>query len=245
MAGHSAWKNIKHRKAAVDAKRGKIWSKCSRAIIVAAKSGGDDPKFNAGLRLAIDEAKAANMPRDTIEKAVKKGAGGADGEHFEAIRYEGYAAGGVAIIAECLTSNVNRTAPEIRMAFDKNGGNLGVPGSVSFSFQQCGLILVAASPEATEERVMELALEAGADDVQLEEDGFEVQTPATALAAVRDALEGAGLQLESSGIAWVPQTMVHVDSSVASSVARLVDALEDHDDIQRVWHNASLAEGVS
>ena len=129
MAGHSAWKNIKHRKAAVDAKRGKIWSKCSRAIIVAARTGGGDPKFNSSLRLAIDDAKAANMPRDTIEKAVKKGAGGDDSETFEAVRYEGYGPGGVAIICECLVANVNKTAPEIRTLFDKNGGNMGVPGS--------------------------------------------------------------------------------------------------------------------
>ena len=242
MAGHSAWKNIKHRKAAVDAKRGKIWSKCSRAIIVAAKGGGGDAKFNASLRLAIDEAKAANMPRDTIEKAVKKGAGGGDGEQFESIRYEGYGPGGVAIIAECLTSNVNRTAPEIRTIFDKNGGNLGVPGSVSFSFRQCGQMILPAGGAATEDRVMEVALEAGADDVVSHEDGFEVFTPASDLALVRDALQGAGLDVEGAEIAWVPQTTVAVDAAQADVVQRLVDALDDHDDIQKVWHNAELPE---
>ncbi len=241
MAGHSAWKNIKHRKASVDAKRGKIWSKCSRAIIVAAKGGGGDPKFNASLRLAIDEAKAANMPRDTIEKAVKKGAGGGDGEQFESIRYEGYAPGGVAIIAECLTTNVNRTAPEIRTIFDKNGGNLGVPGSVSFSFRQCGQ-LVLSSCGATEDRVMELALESGADDVVTHDGGFEVLAPAAALGSVRDALQAAGLEVDAAEIAWVPQTSVVIDAEQAEAVQRLVDALDDHDDIQKVWHNAELPE---
>lgn len=240
MAGHSAWKNIKHRKAAADAKRGKIWSKCSRAIIVAAKSGGGDPKFNAVLRLAIDEAKAANMPRDTIEKAVKKGSGGMDGEQFESVRYEGYAPGGVAIIAECLTSNQNRTAPEIRTIFDKNRGSLGVPGSVSFAFRQCGQILVGSAASMTEEHLMDVALSAGADDVVSHDDGFEVLSPAAALASVRDALEQAGASIESAEVAWVPQTSVTLTAADAEALEVIVGALDDHDDIQKVWHNGEF-----
>ncbi len=241
MAGHSAWKNIKHRKAAVDAKRGKIWSKLSRAIIVAAKQGGADQRFNATLRLAVDEAKAANMPRDTIEKAIKKGSGGTDGEQFEVIRYEGYAPGGVAVIAECLTSNVNRTAPEIRMAFDKAGGNLGVPGSVAFSFVQKGVLLVPGAT-AGEDRVMEIALEAGADDVASADGSWQVTCPPAQLAAVRDAFEVQGLAPEESQIMWLPLTTVAVGADDAHTVARLVEALEEHDDVQKVYTNADMPE---
>ncbi|MDA1008859.1 MAG: YebC/PmpR family DNA-binding transcriptional regulator [Planctomycetota bacterium] len=239
MAGHSAWKNIKHRKASVDAKRGKIWSKASRAIIVAARNGGGDPKFNASLRLAIDDAKHANMPRDTIEKAVKKGAGGLDGEQFVSICYEGYADGGVAVIAECLTSNVNRTAPEIRTIFDKNGGNLGVPGSVSFSFRQCGQILVSKDA-STEGALMEIALGAGADDLISHEDGFQLLCPASALAGVKDALASSNIEVELAEIAWVPQNTIEMNSDRAALVQKLVDALEDNDDIQKVWHNGEF-----
>ncbi len=241
MAGHSAWKNIKHRKAAVDAKRGKLWSKASRAIIVAARQGGGDVRFNFTLRLAIDEAKSVNMPRDTIEKAVKKGIGEAGGEEFQSIRYEGYGPGGVAIIAEVLTSNINRTAPEIRMIFDKNGGNLGVPGSVAFSFSHAGVIVLDRAV-ATEERLMEVALDAGADDVSDEGDVWQVTTPAATLSAVRDAIEAAGIAVAEAQVMWVPSNTVDVDAAGAQRVEKLVDALEENDDVQKVFTNANFPE---
>lgn len=241
MAGHSAWKNIKRRKAAVDAKRGKLWSKVSRAIIVAAKSGGGDPRFNAGLRLAIDEAKAANMPRDTIEKAVKKGAGGGEGEDYEAVRYEGYGPGGVAIVAESLTSNVNRTAPEIRTIFDKNGGKLGVPGSVTHGFTQQGVILVSAD-RVGEERMLEIALEAGADDVRSDSDGHQITCLPTKLAAVKEAIEAAGVPVENAELSYVPLMTTAVEGDMAAAVQRLIDALDEHDDVQKVHTNAEFAE---
>jgi YebC/PmpR family DNA-binding regulatory protein len=238
MAGHSAWKNIKHRKAAVDAKRGRIWSKLSRAIIVAARSGGSDTKFNAVLRLAVLDAKAANMPRDTIEKAIKKGAGETDGERFESVRYEGYGPGGVAVIVEALTTNVNRTAPEIRAIFDKNDGKLGVPGSVAFGFQQKGVLLVSAEA-VTEDRLMEIAIEAGADDVAAMDDGFQVLTEPAQFGAVREALEAKGIATESAEVAFLPVSPVEVDEAVRARVDRLVDSLEEHEDVQKVHTSAA------
>ncbi|MFZ4723165.1 MAG: YebC/PmpR family DNA-binding transcriptional regulator [Phycisphaerales bacterium] len=238
MAGHSAWKNIKHRKAAVDAKRGRIWSKLSRAIIVAARNGGSDPKFNAVLRLAILDAKAGNMPRETIEKAVKKGAGETDGERFEPVRYEGYGPGGVAVIVEALTSNVNRTAPEIRAIFDKNDGKLGVPGSVAFSFQQRGVLLVSATA-AAEDKLMEVAIEAGADDVSSMDEGFQVLTEPAQFGAVRETLEARGIVTESAEVAFLPVSPVEIDETVRAKLEKLVDALEEHDDVQKVHTSAA------
>ena len=238
MAGHSAWKNIKHRKAAVDAKRGRIWSKLSRAIIVAARNGGSDPKFNAVLRLAVLDAKAGNMPRETIEKAIKKGSGETDGERFEPVRYEGYGPGGVAVIVEGLTTNVNRTAPEIRAIFDKNDGKLGVPGSVAFSFQQRGVLLVS-SAAVVEDRLMEIAIEAGADDVSVMEEGYQVLTEPAQFGSVREALEGAGIATESAEVAFVPVSPVEIDDAVRGRLERLVDALEEHDDVQKVHTSAA------
>ena len=193
MAGHSAWKNIKHRKAAVDAKRGRIWSKLSRAIIVAARNGGSDTKFNATLRLAVLDAKAGNMPRDTIEKAIKKGAGESGGERFDAVRYEGYGPGGVAVVVEALTSNVNRTAPEVRAILDKNGGKMGVPGSVVHSFSHKGVLLVPGDA-VSEDRIMELALEAGAESVQA-----PVQKGDDRARAVRRGARSAGIRRRARG----------------------------------------------
>ena len=238
MAGHSAWKNIKHRKAAVDAKRGRIWSKLSRAIIVAARNGGSDPKFNAVLRLAILDAKAGNMPRETIEKAVKKGAGETDGERFEPVRYEGYGPGGVAVIVEALTSNVNRTAPEIRAIFDKNDGKLGVPGSVAFSFQQRGVLLVSATA-AAEDKLMEIAIAAGADDVSSMDEGFQVLTEPAQFGAVRETLEARGIATESAEVAFVPVSTVEIDDATRARLEKLVDALEEHDDVQKVHTSAA------
>jgi YebC/PmpR family DNA-binding regulatory protein len=233
MAGHSAWKNIKHRKAAVDAKRGRIWSKLSRAIIVAARNGGSDTKFNATLRLAVLDAKAGNMPRDTIEKAIKKGAGESGGERFDAVRYEGYGPGGVAVVVEALTSNVNRTAPEVRAILDKNGGKMGVPGSVVHSFSHKGVLLVPGDA-VSEDRIMELALEAGAEDVTTMEDGFQVLTEPAQFGAVREALESAGVRVESAELSYIPMSAVELDEATRGKLDKLVDLLEEHDDVQKV-----------
>lgn len=243
MAGHSAWKNIKRRKAAVDAKRGKIWSKVSRAIIVAAQRGGGDPKFNATLRLAIDEAKAVNMPRDTIEKAVKKGTGEGDLDRYESVRYEGYGPGGAAILVDLLIANANKTAAEIRTIMDKNGGKLGVPGSVAFGFTQQGTILLPKS-EVDEDRVIEIALGADAEDVSSDEDFVQVVCRPADFDAVRSALEAASLPIENAEIAWQPQSTVPLDAAAARELLHLIDALEDHDDVQKVFHNAEIPDEV-
>ncbi len=243
MAGHSAWKNIKHRKAAVDAKRGKIWSKCSRAIIVAARNGGGDPKFNTTLRYAIDDAKAANMPKDTIEKAIKKGTGDLEGQRYENVRYEAYAPGGVAMIIDCLTDNLNRTAGEVRTLFDKAGGNMAKPGAVAFSFTSRGVIVIE-SDKISEERIMELALDAGAEDVQADDGAWEVLTAPADFLKVREAVEAAGVELASAEVTMLPQTMVECEEEAAVKVLKLVESLDDHDDVQKVYHNADIADEI-
>jgi YebC/PmpR family DNA-binding regulatory protein len=235
MAGHSAWKNIKHRKAAVDKKRGKVWSKCSRAIMVAAQKGGGDPQFNPSLRIAVDAARAANMPRDTIEKAIKKGTGEGSDERYDAVRYEGYGPGGVAMIVECLIANANKAAADIRVLFDKNGGKLGVPGSVAFGFSLKAQVIVTDG--ATEERLMEHALDAGAEDIQGEEGVYQVSGAPADLIAIRSAIESAGMTVESAEIVWVPMQTVSADATTLAAVERLVEVLEDHDDVQRVYTN--------
>jgi len=239
MAGHSHWANIKHKKAAVDKRRGKVWSKCSRAILVAARTGGGDPKFNVSLRYAIDDARAANMPRDTIEKLVKRGTGELGGEQYDAVRYEGYGPGGVAFLLDCLIANANKTAAEVRMLFDKHGGNLGVPGSVLYSFVQKGQFLVDASVVA-EDRLMEVALDAGAEDVVAAEGILEVTCAPAQFLAVRERLEAAGIPLEQAEVSWVPLVRVSCGAEDGAKVLRLIEALEDHDDIQKVWTNADL-----
>ncbi len=239
MAGHSKWANIKHRKAAVDKKRSKIWSNCSRAIIVAARQGGGDPKFNTTLRYAIDDAKAANMPKDTIEKAVKKGAGGVDGESYEPARYEGYGPGGVAIIADCLQSNANKTAPEIRSIFAKGGGNLGTQNSVAFGFSQEGVIILDGDKHS-EDDVIESALEVGAKDVASGEGFIQVTTEPADFLDVKEALQSSGFDFESTEITFTPATTVALDIEGGKKVLRLIDALEDQDDVQKVYHNAEI-----
>jgi YebC/PmpR family DNA-binding regulatory protein len=241
MAGHSAWKNIKRRKAAVDAKRGKVWSKVSRAIIVAAQRGGGDPKFNASLRIAVDEAKAANMPRDTIEKAIKKGTGEGSTERFESVRYEAFGPGGTAILIELLISNANKTAAELRTIVDKNGGKMGVPGSVAFGFTQQGVLLLPASA-ASEEVVMEIALGCDAEDVAGDADMIQVVTKPADLERVRAALEAKGLPIENAEITFTPQTTVELDADAAAKLLVLLEAIEDHDDVQKVHHNAELPD---
>jgi YebC/PmpR family DNA-binding regulatory protein len=243
MSGHSHWSKIKRAKGANDATRGKVWSKIARKIIIAAKNGGD-PKDNLSLRYVIEEAKAANMPKDTIEKAIAKGAGGQDAESFEAALYEGYAPGGVALMVDVLTNNRSRTAPEIRKIFESAGGRLATSGSVSFQFVKQGLISVKAQ-EISEDRLMELALEAGADDVINEGEFFEVVTAPTALHKVKEALAAAKVPIENAEAAYVPNSTVTVDTATAQRVLRLIDAFQDNDDVQAVSHNAEIPDSVT
>lgn len=243
MAGHSKWANIKHRKARVDAKRGKAWSKCARAIMAAARQGGGNLDANLSLRYAVDEAKAANMPKDTIEKAIAKATGELEGQSYEQVIYEGYAAGGVAVMLDVLTDNKNRTVPEVRKLFEKHGGNLGPNGCVAYNFQNKGQVYLAkAGPGAEEESVMEAALEAGASDVSDEGEAWLVLTEPTNYLPVREALESAGFTVESAELTMVPDTMVSVAGAEAQRVMKLLDALDDHDDVQKVHANADIPE---
>lgn len=244
MAGHSKWANIKHRKARVDKLRGKAWSKCSRAIIVAAKNGGADPASNLALRYAIDEARYENMPKDTIERAIKKGAGELDGQSFEEVRYEGYGAGGVAVIVDALTDNRNRTAGEMRLVFGKYGGNLGASGCVAYMFEPKGQLFVEKEKAPGEDRLMELAIEAGAEDVVLDGDAWSVTTAPTDLFSVREALEAAGVEPSSSRLTMIAGNTVALGAAHARSVVKLLDALEEHDDVQKVYANADIPEDV-
>lgn len=242
MAGHSKWANIKHRKARQDKVRGKMWSKCSRAIIVAARQGGGDPDMNVTLRYAIDDAKAVNMPKDTIEKAIKKGTGELDGGvEYTPMRFEGYGPGGVAIIVDCLTDNVNRTAPEIRMVFDKYHGKLGVSGSVAFGFTQRGCLLVPREG-VSEEAIFEKAIDAGAEDVQRSDEMWEVYTAPGDLHAVKSALEAADFAIESAEVTMIPGATVECSGDAAERVMKLIDAIEDLDDVQKLYTNAQIAD---
>ncbi|MEM6313745.1 MAG: YebC/PmpR family DNA-binding transcriptional regulator [Planctomycetota bacterium] len=240
MAGHSHWANIKHKKARVDAKRAKVWGKIAKKIMVAAK-GGSDPTDNLALRYVIDEAKASNMPKGTIENAVAKGAGELGGQTFEEIVYEGYAPGGVAILLEILTDNRNRTAGEIRNLFDRNGGNLATSGSVAFQFQKKGIIAVETS-KSDEDTLMELALEAGAEDVINQGEIYEIVTDPTTYAAVKDALTGADIEVADAELKNVPDTTVELDVESATKVVKLIDLFDDQDDVQTVSHNAEIPE---
>lgn len=243
MAGHSKWANIKHRKERQDKKKGKIWTKCSKAIIVAARAGGPDPDTNLALRYAIDEAKYANMPKDTIQRAIDKGAGATGGENFEPVSYEGFGPGGVALIIDGLTDNKNRTVTDVRNAFKKHGGNLGTTGSVSFMFQTKGQIVL--SGKLDEEMVMEKALEAGAEDVQAPEgddDAWVIITDVSAFQQVKDAFESAGIEIAEAGITKIPNDLQEVRGEEARKLLNLIDALEDSDDVQKVYSNASFAD---
>ncbi len=241
MAGHSHWANIKHKKAANDAKRGKMWSKLVKAIMVAAKHGGSDPNGNVSLRFAIVEAKAANVPKDTIERAIKKGAGELQGQSFEAIRYEGYGPGGVAILVDALTDNRTRTAPELRLIFSKYGGNLGSTGCVGYLFDQKGVIAIE-DERISEDRLMELALEAGASDIQREDGAWIVITPPEAFTGVKDALDEAGIETASAEITMDPQNTVSLTGEDAEKLQKLLDALDDNDDVQKVYSNYEPVE---
>lgn len=245
MSGHSKWSTIKHKKGAADAKRGKLFSKLSRAIMVAAKEGGPDPATNLSLQNAIEKARSYSMPKDNIERAVAKGSGeGQDGAAFETVVYEGYGPEGVAVIVEALTDNRNRTASEVRHLFSRHGGNLGATGAVAWQFERRGLILVTAG-DVDEDDLVLAAAEAGADDVARDGAVFEVSSAPEALAHVRTALEQAGFPIESAELSMVPKVTVEIaDEGVAKQVVRLVEGLEDNDDVQDVYTNFDIPDAV-
>ncbi|WP_019601943.1 YebC/PmpR family DNA-binding transcriptional regulator [Teredinibacter turnerae] len=242
MAGHSKWANTRHRKAAQDAKRAKIFTKVIRELTVAAKAGGGNPEDNPKLRTTIDKALAANMKRDTIEKAIARGAGGADGESYDEITYEGYGVGGVAVLVECLTDNRNRTVSEVRHAFSKRGGNLGTDGSVAYLFSRKGQLNF--DPGCDEEKIMEVALEVGAEDIETHDDGsVDVITAFEDYLTVKDAMVAAGVEPANAEIAMVPATQVEISSQEdADKTLGLIDMLEDLDDVQNVYTNADIPE---
>jgi len=242
MAGHSKWANIQHRKGRQDAARSKLFSKLSKEITVAAKMGDPDPDKNPRLRLAVKEAKAASMPKDNIERAIKKAVGG-EGDAYEEIRYEGYGPGGVAIIVEAMTDNRNRTASNVRSTFGKHGGNLGETGSVAFMFERKGEVVYPVSA-GDADRVMEAAIEAGAEDVESAEDGHVIYCADTDLADVAAALEAALGESDSTRLIWKPTTTTELDAEGAARLMRLVDALEDDDDVQRVTANFEISDEV-
>jgi len=245
VSGHSKWSTIKHKKGAADAKRGKLFSKLSRAIMVAAKEGGADPGTNLALQNAIEKARSYSMPKDNIERAIAKGAGeGADGASFETVVYEGYGPEGVAVIVEALTDNRNRTAAEVRHLFSKHGGNLGATGAVAWQFERRGVVLVTAG-DVDEDELVLVAADAGAEDVELDGEAFVVSSTPDELTRVREALEGAGYSLESVGLQMVPKTTVAIaEESTAKQVVRLVEGLEDNDDVQDVYANFDIPEAV-
>jgi len=239
MAGHSKWANIQHRKGRQDEKRGKVWTRLIREIMVAARQGGGDPGMNPRLRLAIDKGKAANMPADTIKKNVDKATGNLEGVSYEEIRYEGYGIGGAAIIVDCMTDNRVRTVAEVRHAFNKYGGNLGTEGSVAFQFKHVGQMIFA--PGTSEDKVMEAALEAGAEDVITDPDGaIEVLTPPHDFEAVKHALEAAGLKPEVAEVTMRAENTIDLAGEDAQRMQKLLDVIEDLDDVQNVFHNANI-----
>mgnify|MGYP001032578428 CR=1 FL=1 len=243
MAGHSHWAGIKHKKALIDAKRGKTWSKLSKAIIVAAKMGGGDPDANLRLRYAIDDAKAVSMPKDNIERAIKKGTGELASDIIEEVVYEGYGAGGVAVLCEIFTDNRNRTAPEIRKIFEMSDGKLGSTGCVAWMFDMKGLFLVPAA-QTDEDTLMELALESGADDVRRDGDSFEITCDPSAYETVSAALKQAGIEPEASQLAKIPKTTVDLDTDTARKALKLMERLDDHDDVQSVASNFNIPDEV-
>lgn len=243
MAGHSKWANIKHRKAAQDAKRGKVFTKLIREIVVAARQGGPAPEDNPRLRAIVDKALTANMKRDTIDKAIARGAGTDEADNVEELTYEGYGPGGVAVLVECMTDNRNRTVGEVRHAFSKRGGNLGTDGSVAYLFSRKGQI--SFEPGTDEEQVMDAALEAGAEDIVSNDDGsLDVFTAWEELSQVKDALSESGLSPAAADVSMIPSTEVTLDLSGAESILGLIDALEDLDDVQNVYTNADFPADV-
>ncbi|SCK54245.1 DNA-binding regulatory protein, YebC/PmpR family [Variovorax sp. HW608] len=241
MAGHSKWANIQHRKGRQDEKRGKLWTRAIREIMVAAKAGGGDLSANPRLRLAVDKAKAVNLPADTIKRNIDKATGNLEGVNYEEIRYEGYGIGGAAIIIDTMTDNRVRTVAEVRHAFTKHGGNMGTEGSVAFQFKHCGQFIFA--PGTSEDKVMEVALEAGAEDVVTDDDGaIEVLTAPGDFETVKNALEAAGLQPDVAEVTMRAENTIELAGEDAAKMQRLLDVLEDLDDVQDVYHNAALPE---
>ena len=239
MAGHSKWANIQHRKGRQDEKRGRIWTRLIREIMVAARTGGGDIEANPRLRLAVEKAKAANMPADNIKRNIDKATGNLEGVNYEEIRYEGYGIGGAAIIVDTMTDNKVRTVAEVRHAFSKHGGNLGTEGSVAFQFKHCGQLIFA--PGSNEDQIMEIALENGADDVITDDDGaIEVITPPAEFEAVKNALEAAGLKPEVAEVTLRAENTIELAGDDAAKMQKILDVLEDLDDVQEVYHNAAL-----
>jgi len=241
VAGHSKWANIQHRKGRQDEKRQRVWTRVMREIMVAARMGGGDLSTNPRLRLAVEKAKAANMPNENVKYGIAKATGSLEGVHYEEVRYEGYGIGGAAIIVDCMTDNKVRTVAEVRHAFSKYGGNMGTEGSVAFQFKHCGQLIFA--PGSDEDRIMEVALEAGADDVITDEDGaIEVLTPYTAFEAVKNALEAAGLVPEVAEVTMRADNTIELTGAEGQRMQKLLDVLEDLDDTQDVFHNAAISE---
>lgn len=243
MAGHSKWNNIKHRKGKADAQKGKVFAKVAKEIIVAVKHGGGDPDSNFALRMALDKARSVNTPNENINRAIQRGLGGAEGDNYDEFSYEGFGPGGVAVMVDLLSDNRNRTASDIRHLFSKHGGNMGENGCVAYLFDKKGLIVIEREQEPrSEDEMLLLALEAGAEDLQVEEESFEVITAPTDLESVRTFLTEQGITIASAELSMIPQTMVAVEGDVAEKVIKLLDALEDHDDVQNVYTNADLPE---
>jgi YebC/PmpR family DNA-binding regulatory protein len=239
VAGHSKWANIQHRKGRQDEKRGRIWTRLIREIMVAARLGGADLDINPRLRLAVEKAKAANMPADNIKRNIDKATGNLEGVHYEEIRYEGYGIGGVAILVDTMTDNKVRTVAEVRYALSKHGGNMGTEGSVSFQFKHCGQLIFA--PGSDENKIMEIALDNGADDVITGDDGaIEVLTPLTAFEQVKNALSAAGLNAEIAEVTFRPENTIEIEGDDAVKMQKILDVLEDLDDVQEIYHNAAL-----
>ncbi len=244
MAGHSHWAGIKHKKALVDAKRGKLWSRLSKAIIIAAKMGGGDPDMNIRLRTAIDDAKAVSMPKENITRAIKRGTGELAGVTYDSVTYEGYGSGGVAVLCEVLTDNRNRTAPEIRKLFEVSDGKLGAAGCVAWMFEKKGLFLIPIG-KADEDKLMEIALEAGADDVSPAGQNFEITCRPESYQAVKEALAAAGIEPEVAELSLIPKNTVDIeDAETARKVLKLMERLDDHDDVQSVSANFNIPDSI-
>lgn len=243
MSGHSKWANIKHKKAKVDAQRGKSYTKIAREIIMAARQGGGDPEANFQLRMAIDKARSMNFPNENINRAIQRGTGAQDGDNYESFSYEGFGPSGVAIIVDLLSDNRNRTASDIRHLFSKNGGNMGETGCVSYMFDRKGVVVIDRDKETrSEDDMLLLVLEAGAEDLQTEEESFQVITAQDGLESVRRFLHGQGVAIESAELSMLPQTLISVEGEAAEKALKLLNALEDHDDVQNVYTNADIAE---
>ena len=243
MSGHSKWANIQHKKGKTDAARGKVFTKIGREIAIAVRDGGSDPAANAKLRDVIAKAKANNMPNDNIDRSIKKAAGELGNVEYFEITYEGYAPGGVAVIVECISDNRNRTAGDVRHCFTKNDGTMGVTGSVGFLFDKKGVLLLERTEGMDEDEVMMAALEAGAEDVVAEDEAFEITTDPNAFSAVREALEAGGMAFASAELSMIPQNYVTPDAENAVKIQKMLDMLDENDDVQNVWHNAELPDG--